>query len=157
MLATCHLVVDGWGHALLAADLARGLDRVRRGAALAATAAAVVGSGRAAARAAAPPPPAAAWAWPGGGCRAGARFARQAWALGRVLHHDRGQPAAARSPTFQVPVAPGASDDPRRFARRVRRGDPERPVFGRTTGDARSPRAARARAAIALARPPATA
>ncbi|MCL4224644.1 MAG: hypothetical protein KJZ91_09310 [Myxococcales bacterium] len=148
VLSTCHLVVDGWGHALLAADLARGLDR-GAARALAATAAAVVGNGP---LAAAPPLPATA----GGGLGVAwrrlpgpaPRFARQAWALGRVLHHDRGQPAAARSPTFQVPVAPGASDDPRRFARRVRpailnvRFSDERPeplaVF-----------AARARAAIA--------
>lgn len=119
-LSTCHMVVDGWGHALLAADVARGIDRaaVRH---LAATAAASLGD--------APRPPLAPLPF-GAGEPLGVAwrrvasplpgFAGQAWALGRVLHADHGDPGAPRSPTFQVPVAPGAPDDPTRFARRVR-------------------------------------
>ncbi|MBP6848514.1 MAG: hypothetical protein KA201_32435, partial [Kofleriaceae bacterium] len=42
-----------------------------------------------------------------------------AYALGVVLHR-RGDPRARRSPPLQLPVAPGAADDPARFARRVR-------------------------------------
>jgi GNAT superfamily N-acetyltransferase len=49
-----------------------------------------------------------------------APFLRQAWTLGCLLQRDRGQVGATRSPTFQVPVAPGAADDPTRFSRRVR-------------------------------------
>jgi GNAT superfamily N-acetyltransferase len=47
-------------------------------------------------------------------------FLRQAYALGCLLHRDRGDGGATRSPTFQIPVAPGAANDPTRFSRRVR-------------------------------------
>jgi hypothetical protein len=56
------------------------------------------------------------------------------YALGRVLHRLVGQPDARFSPTFQIPVAPGAPDDPERRKRRVvpaiasvrfERGEPE--------------------------------
>jgi hypothetical protein len=120
VVSTCHLVVDGWGHAHLTSDIVLGLDRhaVR---ALAATAAAALGS---AAHPAAPPLSAAAGDPLGVAWRRLAgpppRFTRQAWALGRVLHADHGDATATRSPTFQVPVAPGGADDPARFARRVR-------------------------------------
>ena len=144
LLSTCHTVVDGWGHVHLAADVARHVDRTAARH-LASAAAGIIGD---AAIIGAPPAlPAAAGgplgvAWrrlPG----PAARFTRQAWALGRVLDADaqavrartsppdaRGPRAGAsprdralrarRSPTFQVPVAPGAPDDPTRFARRVR-------------------------------------
>jgi hypothetical protein len=146
VLSTCHMVVDGFGHASIATDVARGTDRAAARH-LAAAAAAIIGDVDAA------PPPSpldgeplgVAWRrLPG----PQPRFTRQAWALGRVLHRDHGDPRAPRSPSFQVPVAPGAVDDPTRFARRVRpallsvrfsdgRPEPEE-VF-----------AARARAAIA--------
>jgi len=42
-----------------------------------------------------------------------------AYALGRVLHRVAGRRDAAFSPTFQIPVAPGAPDDPERRRRRV--------------------------------------
>jgi hypothetical protein len=118
VLSTCHTVVDGFGHAQLAADLARGTDRAAARH-LAAAAAALTGE----LTVAPPPPPPAgeplgvAWRRLPGPI---ARFTRQAWALGTVLHDDHGDPRAPRSPSFQVPVAPGAVDDPTRFARRVR-------------------------------------
>ncbi len=120
VLSTCHMVVDGWGHALLATDLTHGIDRA---AARSLAAAAAVRLGDAPRPPLAPLPPAAggplgvAWRRVPGRLPA---FTTQAWALGRVLHHDRGDPAATRSPTLQVPVAPGAPDDAARFARRVR-------------------------------------
>lgn len=118
VLSTCHTVVDGFGHAHLAADVARGTDRAAARQ-LAAAAAAICGELDAA------PPPSpqpgvplgVAWRRLPGPI---ARFTRQAWALGAVLHRDHGDPRAPRSPSFQVPVAPGAVDDPTRFARRVR-------------------------------------
>ena len=42
-----------------------------------------------------------------------------AYALGRVLHRVAGRRDAGFSPTFQIPVAPGALDDPERRRRRV--------------------------------------
>ncbi|MCX5741653.1 MAG: hypothetical protein NT062_04035 [Proteobacteria bacterium] len=41
------------------------------------------------------------------------------FALGRVLHAHAGRPDARFSPTFQIPVAPGRRDDPMRLRRRV--------------------------------------
>ena len=131
VLSTCHMVVDGWGHALLATDTARNLDRgaIRT---LAAAAATKIGTLRAEMLSKLPPSPSspsgdggnfdnislgAAWR------RLPAPvppFLRQAWTLGCLLHRDRGDADAPRSPTFQIPVAPGAADDPTRFARRVR-------------------------------------
>ena len=132
VVSTCHMIVDGWGHAQLTTDLVRGIDRAAART-LAAAAAAVVGTSHM--------PPARSSTWrpsPRGdgvtsdnvGEPLGVAWRRlpapmppalrQAWTLGRLLHRDRGQPGAARSPTFQIPVAPGAADDPTRFARRVR-------------------------------------
>lgn len=120
VVSTCHMVVDGWGHALLTTDVVRGLDRAAARALSAVAAAAVAG----AATLPPPPPPATtgeslgvAWRRVPGPMPP---FMRQAYALGRLLHRDRHQPGAPRSPTFQVPTAPGAADDPTRFARRVR-------------------------------------
>ena len=115
VISTCHLVVDGYGHALLAhAVLDAAIEPALAAAAAEAAPAAV--------------PPAAplapddgealdvAWrtvpALPG--------FPQLAYALGRVLHRVRGDAAAPCSPSFQLPVAPGAADDPARLARRVR-------------------------------------
>ena len=118
--STCHMVVDGYGHALIAARIAAATaardDAHRR---LARTAAAIVGD-------AAPIPalPPLAGAAPlGVAWRAlpapVPRLPALAHALGRVLHADAGDPAASMSPVFQVPVAPGAKDDPLRWRRRV--------------------------------------
>jgi hypothetical protein len=106
-VTTCHLVVDGWGHALLTQAVA---------AAIAPPALRVDAAGIAV-------PPLAPVAgeplelcW-GPAPAVGAIAA--AYALGVVLHR-RGDPRAHRSPPLQLPVAPGAADDPARFARRVR-------------------------------------
>jgi hypothetical protein len=108
--STCHMIVDGYGHAWLAARIAEHARRLRplvpRSAELA-------------------PPPLAAVA--------GARSLDVAWraldrapralelayALGRLLHRIAGRADARSSPTFQIPVAPGALDDPSRRLRRV--------------------------------------
>jgi hypothetical protein len=156
VVSTCHMIVDGWGHAMLTADITRGLDRTAmRTLAAAANLSNLtnfppspltdgdggkfvkfdkIGSaiGVAWRRLPAPLPP----------------FMRQAYALGRLLHRDRGEARATRSPTFQIPVAPGAADDPSRFARRVRPAIVSvRFADGRAEPEAAF--AARARAAIA--------
>jgi hypothetical protein len=111
-VSTCHLVVDGYGHAWLTARIAAGADDARASLARAAAAATAL-----------PPLPALAVAQPLGVAWRHLprlpRFAAVAHALGRVLHADEGQPAAVCSPTFQVPVAPGDRSDPLRRRRRV--------------------------------------
>lgn len=105
-VSTCHLVVDGYGHALLTEAIAD---------------AAVPAALHVPVVAALPPLVAVrgealdvAWAAaPACGAIAGA------YALGRVLHR-RGDPRALRSPPLQLPVAPGARDDDTRRGRRVR-------------------------------------
>lgn len=105
-VTTCHLAVDGFGHAALTRAI---LDGLTAGLAVAPRG-----------PAGPPPPPApagvgehldVAWrALPSGG-----RALPLAYALARTL--------AARgiaAPILQLPVAPGAVDDPARFARRVR-------------------------------------
>jgi hypothetical protein len=42
-----------------------------------------------------------------------------AYRLGVALHRRAGNPSARFSPTFQIPIAPGARSDPDRFKRRV--------------------------------------
>lgn len=115
--STCHFVIDGYGHALLAARIDAARDAGLR-AALTRAAAELVGD----APVPAPPPVTrpeplgVAWR------RVDAplpRFAVLAHALGRVLHADAGDPAARFSPVIQVPVARGAKDDPLRWRRRV--------------------------------------
>ena len=107
-VSTCHLIVDGYGHAALTARLA-------------AEAATRVPS--AARRALPPPAPVAdaiplaiAWRDLAG---PGPRALPLAYALGIVLHRAAGSRDARFSPTFQIPVAPGTPDDPIRLARRV--------------------------------------
>ncbi len=120
VLSACRLAIDGFGHAHLVSDVVGHLDR-GAARALAATAAAIVGD--------AGPPPlpmiAAVDAVPLGVAwrRLPAptpTFARQAWALGRVLAARPDGTIRARGSTLQIPVAAGPPDDPTRFARRVR-------------------------------------
>ena len=119
IVSTCHMVVDGYGHAWLAAEIARALD-ARATAHLARTASMII-DGAAMPELAAPggaEPLGIAWRrLPRSGDRP-TPFASLGHALGQVLYDDAGR-AAARSPTFQVPVAPGAPDDPARWRRRV--------------------------------------
>ncbi|MCB9559193.1 MAG: hypothetical protein H6708_02150 [Kofleriaceae bacterium] len=123
LASTCHLVIDGYGHALIAARLAAAttapaaLARRHR---LAAAAAAVVGDAPVPPL---PPLPPTATAPPLGVAwrrlDALPRFAVLGHALGRTLWDDAGVADAPMSPVFQVPVAPGDRDDPLRWRRRV--------------------------------------
>jgi len=119
LASTCHLVIDGYGHALIAARIAaaRASDAGLR-TRLAAAAAEIVGT------ATVPPPPPLAGVEPLGIAwtrldAALPRFAELTHALGRVLHDEVGDPAAPFSPVVQVPVARGARDDSLRWRRRV--------------------------------------
>lgn len=109
--STCHLVVDGYGHAELARRIAEPDATLH--AQLSAAARAICGD------APVPPlPPLAAAPSLSVAYRRVPqlpRFATMAYELGRLLH----TPPARFSPTIQVPVAPGAPDDPQRFRRRV--------------------------------------
>lgn len=115
VVSTCHLVVDGFGHALLARAIAATAiePQLLAAAEVACSADATdlpplrCGDGE---------PLDVAWRrlppLPG--------FPQLAYALGRALHRERGEAGATCSPTFQLPVAPGAVDDGGRFAHRVR-------------------------------------
>ncbi len=113
------MIVDGFGHAWLARRIAAGraASAASDHARLRAAAARVV------ARAPAPPlaplagTPALAIAWRT--VPSLPRLPVLGHALGRVLWHDADRPRAVRSPTFQLLVAPGATDDPARLRRRV--------------------------------------
>ena len=111
VVSTCHLVVDGYGHARIAARIAQltgGADEAspstpaRPLPALGAVAGAV--------------PLAVVWRelpYPT------PRVIPLAYAAGRILHRSAGRRDAKFSPTLQIPVARGHKDDPIRFRRRV--------------------------------------
>lgn len=116
IVSTCHLIIDGYGHARITARLA-----ARDGAALAADPV----SGAVPLVGAVPPPLA-----PVAGAvplavtwrelpRPTPRVIPLAYQLGCLLHRRAGRPGARFSPTLQVPVARGARTDPRRLRRRV--------------------------------------
>lgn len=106
-VTTCHLVVDGWGHALLTQAIAAAAapPQLRVEAADVTLPPLAIVAGEPLELCWGPAPPVGAVA--------------AAYALGVVLHR-RGDPRARRSPPLQLPVAPGAADDPARLARRVR-------------------------------------
>jgi hypothetical protein len=115
-VSTCHLVVDGYGHAWLSARIAADRDDDAHAVlAAAARAADPIGALPALPPLALAQPLGVAWRQ----LPRLPRFAELAHAVGRVLHADEGQRAARRSPTFQVPVAPGDRTDPLRRRRRV--------------------------------------
>ncbi len=135
IVSTCHLAVDGYGHARLAARIAaltaELVARVPR-ASSGPTSLASAHTGRAplpapslaSSRAGALPSPAPVrdgvaldYTWRE--VPTGMRALRLAYALGIVLHRHAGDRAASFSPTFQIPVAPGAVDDPARMRKRV--------------------------------------
>lgn len=108
-VSTCHLIVDGHGHASLTARIAElAADPANRSTTgdpaprLPAVAGAV--------------PLAIAWREL---TAPTPRLLPLAHALGRILHRNGGRPDARFSPTFQIPVARGAKDDPLRLRRRV--------------------------------------
>jgi len=137
-VSTCHMVVDGYGHAWLAAKIiehharlvtrtpATREDRVA-GTSTATTDSAITTSARTGARTfevEIPPLVRIAEAIPLGVAwrelpSPAPRALPLAYALGRVLHRAAKRPAAKFSPTFQIPIAPGEHDDPDRRLRRV--------------------------------------
>jgi hypothetical protein len=113
MVSTCHIVIDGYGHASIAARIAGLVES-------------------AAARSAAPSD--GHVALPALGAVAGAvplgvtwrelprptpRVIPLAYELGRILHRHAGRSDARFSPTIQIPVARGRMDDPLRLRRRI--------------------------------------
>ena len=108
VVSTCHLIVDGYGHARLTARLAA---LSASGAAEAAT-----HSPPALAAVAGAVPLAVTWRELS---RPTPRVIPLAYELGCILHRHAGRPAAPFSPTIQVPVARGRKDDPMRLRRRV--------------------------------------
>lgn len=127
--STCHLAVDGYGHALLveelASELERHLDRARNRK-RARRAALEVAAREALALPRSEPP---TWSWrdtqPLGIAAATLerppRFPQGAYAFARALDRLYGDGGSRFSPTFQVPVAPGPEDGQRR-RRRVLHG-----------------------------------
>ena len=124
-VSTCHMVVDGYGHAGLAARIAAHAERLAPSPSPASPPGATAPT--------APTPPTTAdiphlslvrgaiplgVAWrelPSPAPRA----LHLAYALGRVLHRVAGNPDAKFSPTFQLPIAPGSPGDPDRAKKRV--------------------------------------
>lgn len=117
IVSTCHMVVDGYGHAKIAEAIARVGARHIGGAAIASPA--IAGPSTAAPSAAGPSsavPLAVHWRELAGPAP---RTLELAYRLGIALHRLAGQPTARFSPTIQIPVAPGGPDDPERLKRRV--------------------------------------
>lgn len=109
--STCHLAVDGYGHARLAARI------------FALTSDLVARAPRTPLLHALPSPAPVAGGIPlgitWGDAPHGVRALRVAYALGCALHRRAGDRAARFSPTFQIPVAPGVANDPARLLKRV--------------------------------------
>jgi hypothetical protein len=109
--STCHLAVDGYGHARLAARIhALTAELVARAPSVPLT------------RALPSPAPvtgsiALGITW--GETPPGMRALHVAYALGCALHRRAGDRNAPFSPTFQIPIAPGVRDDPARLRKRV--------------------------------------
>jgi len=113
VVSTCHLIIDGYGHASITARIAKLVDA-------ASARSAVSGNGHAAL----PPPGAVAGAVPLAVMwrelpQPTPRVIPLAYELGRILHRHAGRTDARFSPTFQIPVARGRMDDPMRLRRRV--------------------------------------
>jgi hypothetical protein len=111
LVSTCHMVVDGYGHAWLSARIAEHARKLR-------------GSVRPMSSFVAPQPGTVAGAMPLSIAwrelpSPSPRAVALAYALGIVLHELDGARDALFSPTFQIPVAPGAPGDPRRVRNRV--------------------------------------
>lgn len=108
VVSTCHLIIDGYGHARITAriaELAAGevsANGHTRAPVLGAVAGAV--------------PLAVTWRdLP----RPTPRVIPLAYELGRILHRQVGQRDARFSPTIQIPVARGRKEDPMRLRRRI--------------------------------------
>jgi len=126
-VSTCHMVIDGYGHASLTgrihavmAEARVAADRFARGtmSPLAQVAARQVQPYHAA------PLPPVAGAVPLGIAwlaldEPNLRALPLAYAAGQILHRAAQRPDARFSPTLQIPVAPGRTDDPERRLRRA--------------------------------------
>lgn len=116
VISTCHLVIDGYGHARLSARIAELIDGSGGGGSGA------VGPGLSGEAAPALAPVAGAVpltiAWREL-ARPTPRAIPMAYELGRILHRHAGRRDARFSPTFQIPVARGRKDDPLRLRRRI--------------------------------------
>jgi hypothetical protein len=113
IISTCHMVVDGYGHAQIAEAI---LARASAGKAVATPATPLSTDVASAPVAAGSIPLDVHWrelASPA------PRLLELAYRLGIALHRLAGDPTAKFSPTFQIPVAPGSPDDPDRLKRRV--------------------------------------
>ena len=119
-VSTCHLVVDGYGHALLASRIVAGSRSLpERTSSLVPALGLPRGPELALARIVGAMPLAVAWRelrcpTP--------RALSLAYSLGRVLHRAQGRRDARFSPTFQIPIAPGDREDPMRIKRRAAYG-----------------------------------
>jgi hypothetical protein len=109
VVSTCHVVIDGYGHARIAARIAE-LTRPP-----ASEPPSIVAPGRLAAVPGAVPLAVVWRALP----YPTPRVIPLAYAAGRLLHRDAGRRDARFSPTLQIPVARGRKDDPLRLRRRV--------------------------------------
>jgi hypothetical protein len=136
-VSTCHMVVDGYGHAWLAARIAEHAARLANEWRASSRSSAAQGASAPSGSSASSDsnalritaddlphlslvpdaiPLGVAWREiPSPAPRA----LELAYALGRVLHRVAGKPDAKFSPTFQLPIAPGSPDDPDRMKRRV--------------------------------------
>lgn len=111
VVSTCHLIIDGYGHARIAARIAE----------LVALAEPVFGDAYSETL---PPLDAVAGAVPLAITWRDLPFPTPrliplAYELGRMLHRQAGQRDARFSPTIQIPVARGRKDDPMRLRRRI--------------------------------------
>jgi hypothetical protein len=107
VVSTCHLIIDGYGHAHISARIAELVTGDAAPAAYPALALAPVPGAV---------PLAITWrelAYPT------PRVIPLAYELGRLLHRGAGDPRARFSPTIQIPVARGRKDDPLRLRRRI--------------------------------------
>nr|HEX4314156.1 hypothetical protein [Kofleriaceae bacterium] len=109
--STCHMAVDGYGHAWLSGRIAELADELAPR-----VASTDVRSAPAPSVVAGVIPLGVAWRALSGPAP---RALPLAYALGRVLHREVGRGDARFSPTLQIPVAPGRLDDPERRLRRV--------------------------------------
>jgi len=109
-VSTCHMVVDGYGHAWLAGRIAALAEDLRER----------LAPGPAVSPPALPPhrdaiPLTVAWRE----VPTGTKALPLAYALGQILYRAAADPRARFSPAFQIPIAPGAVDDLHRPRRRV--------------------------------------
>ncbi len=113
IVSTCHLIIDGYGHASIASRIAALVDGAARTRATPANGHVVLPRLGSVAGAV---PLAVTWReLP----RPTPRVIPLAYELGRILHRHAGRRDARFSPTIQIPVARGRMDDPMRLRRRI--------------------------------------